>query len=78
MARIGSIAAVILVALAAAMVAEGSANTDCVSECYSECLQIKIFNEDFCNQECLISCARFVIRETLQQKDDSTFFPSWI
>ncbi|KAG6400181.1 hypothetical protein SASPL_137006 [Salvia splendens] len=56
------------------MVAMAVENTACVSECYSECLQIKIFNEDYCNEECLFSCGGFA----LTNLDDSTFFPSWI
>ncbi|KAL1540626.1 hypothetical protein AAHA92_24950 [Salvia divinorum] len=77
MARNGVIAAVLMVALAAAMASE---NTDCVSECYTECLQIKIFNEDYCNKECLFSCGGFALRNLSPQDDhdDSTFFPTWI
>lgn len=81
MARNGAIAAVVLVVLAAAMVVDAAERNkniaNCLRDCSLECKQIKIFNNEECNEECLLSCAGLSIRKTLRE-DDTRFFPSWI
>ncbi|KAL7098882.1 hypothetical protein ACP275_09G046500 [Erythranthe tilingii] len=85
MARTPVIPTMIMVALVAALVvavvaqaAERNGNGHCMTECYFECMQIKIFNEGECKRECILACARHVIRKASMEEDDNKFFPLWI
>lgn len=83
MTRTRVIAAVIMVALVMIMAAEAverNGNVHCMTECYFDCMQIKIFNEGECKRECILACARNVMRKAShdQEEDDSQFFPLWV
>lgn len=85
MARSGVITIALMVALVVATTvvpaieaAERNGNTHCMTECYFDCTQIKIFSDDECKKECILSCARHAIRRASLEEDDNKFVPLWI
>ncbi|KAG8377247.1 hypothetical protein BUALT_Bualt08G0008400 [Buddleja alternifolia] len=74
------ISAVILAALVAALAsvvvaeaAERNSNMHCMTECYFDCMEIKIFSEGECKRECILSCARNVLKQTSEDDDNNNF-----
>ncbi|KAG8377246.1 hypothetical protein BUALT_Bualt08G0008300 [Buddleja alternifolia] len=83
MAGLRIISAVILAAVmeaaASEVVAEAverNSNLHCMPDCYFDCMQIKIFSEAECKRECILSCARNVLKKASEDNHDSNnFFP---
>ncbi|KAL6548827.1 hypothetical protein OROHE_008672 [Orobanche hederae] len=69
--------AALVVVAAAAQATEKLVNSRCMTDYYFDCIQIKIFNEGECKRECVVACARYLMKKRAEE-DDSQFFPLWI